>query len=211
MSVQKISTDERQVEIALLEDLIEEVDGQMDRADEQARNAAGSVPMLKSSGAASAYQNIREHLTEKKVALEHQQRRSNGANINRDSAIRDENLPQCELFSGKYKVYWCPKWNASIRYGGRSTEDVVEDGRVGRTTYTTEVTFAVRELSRQNGDVVYEDGRHRIMDAKTLPAREAVALVKDECIPLERVSASAEARDPSARYHGVKKYHVVEP
>ena len=43
MSVQQTSTDERQAEIELLEALIEEVDGRMDKADEQARNAAGAV------------------------------------------------------------------------------------------------------------------------------------------------------------------------
>ena len=206
MSIQKTSTDERQAEIALLEDLIEEVDGRMDRADEQARNAAGSVPMLKSSGAASAYQSVREELTERKERLG----RARDPSVDFETTRRKDTVREAALSSDGSSAYWCPRWDAVIRWGGSSTEWVREDGRVGRTEYVTRVTFAVSELARRDGDIVIRDTRHRLMGSKTLPTAEALKLVEDECIPLERVSASAEARDPSARYHGVKKYRVVE-
>lgn len=207
MSVQNSSsTDEPAAQIALLEELIEEVD---ERLAETSSPPTDEAATPEEKAETSAYVAVEELLEEKKARLEAQQNTQWGTTVDEETSIPVENLSRYVLFASDHRHYWCPKWDAVIQYGGHSTATGPGTGVTG-AEYVTEITFAVTDLAKRDGMDVYRDTRARLMDARSLPATEAVAFVDDHCVPLGRHSATGEAADPRSRHHGVEKYRLLE-
>jgi hypothetical protein len=203
------SVDEADAQIALLEELIGTIEGRLEHATTAPGSVDGEQLGLAEQGEVSTIVAMEELLEEKKAELEAAKSASTNTWVDEETSILEKNLSRYSLFASNHTHYWCPKWDAVIQYGGHSTTTKSENDRRG-CEYVTHITFAVTELARRDGLDVYRDTRARLMDARELPATEALALVDDHCVPLGRYSASGEATDPHSQHDGVQKYRLRE-
>ena len=205
---QASTQEEQSEEEQLLEALIEEVDSMIDSTDKQARNAAGEYPMLKATGRANAYQEVRDRLETRKQELKQARVRASTPGFDKGTSISAARMESSILSEGDPRFWW-PEREAVIMVGGYGKKRVKQGRHRGAELYT-HVVFAVIDLARRDGDTVTIDNRVRLMGNEIIPATDALELIRDECLLLERASATEEAADPRTTGRQRKLYHVAD-